>query len=241
MDPGDILRRGRAHASEGRHEEALSDYLWFHQHALEHERAYYGVRLSFALAYWKDLSEVYPPAAEAMSKVREAAAVAVLGSEGDAWTLFDEVMAIDRELGRSRSTYELFLSLMAKDRARAKRCAVLALPSIVEAEDYDLATQFLPQPELYILQKSDRLNENLERKVAPRTRAVAEHDAFVSIYCEDVTLLLRVLAGIGEMAWRRAAIEWAIALVRPRKARSMVACELAPSGASKEKLRGAAA
>lgn len=99
MDPGDILRRGRAHASEGRHEEALSDYLWFHQHALEHERAYYGVRLSFALAYWKDLSEVYPPAAEAMSKVREAAAVAVLGPEGDAWTLFDEVMAIDRELG----------------------------------------------------------------------------------------------------------------------------------------------
>lgn len=231
MDPGDILRRGRAQASEGRYEDALSDYLWFHKHALEYERAYYGVRLSFALVYWKELADVYPPAGAAMKAVRDETAAAVLRSEDSTRALFDEVEAIDRELGRSRDTYELFLSLMAKDPERAKRCAELALPSIVEAEDYDLARQFLPHPEHYLLYKSDRLNESLQQKVVPRRRALAERDAFVHIYCEDVQLLLRVLEGIGEKAWCRAAKEWAIALVQSRKARSMVAMHLAPGGA----------
>lgn len=241
MDPGDILRRGRAHASEGRHEEALTDYLWFHKHALEHERAYYGVRLSFALAYWKELSNIYPPAAAAMKTVRDETAAALLRAEGNTRTLFDEVAAIDRELDLSRDTYELFLSLMMKDPGRARKCAELALPSIVEAEDYKLATQFLPHPEDYLLYESERLNENLEHKVLPRRRALAELDAFVHIYCEDVKLLLRVLEGVGEKAWRRAAVEWAIALVQSRKARLMVAIQLASGRTTKEELRGTAA
>lgn len=241
MDPGDILRRGRAHACEGRHEEALTDYLWFHKHALEHERAYYGVRLSFALAYWKELADVYPPAAAAMRAVRNETAAALLRADGNTRTLFDEVAAIDRELGNSRDTYDLFLSLIAEDPEQAKRCAELALPSIVDAEDYDLATQFLPHPEHYLLYESERLNENLERKVMPRRRALAERDAFVHIYCEDVKLLLRVLEGVGQKAWRRAAVEWAIALVRSRQARSMVAIELALGASRRARYGGAAA
>lgn len=226
MDPGDILRRGRAHASEGRHKDALTDYLWFHKHALEHERAYYGVRLSFALAYWKELSNVYPPAATAMKTVRDETAAALLRAEGNTRILFDEVAAIDRELGLSQNTYKLFLSLTRKDLGRAKECAELALPSIVQAKDYKLATQFLPHPEDYLLNESARLNENLERKVLPRRRALAELDAFVHIYCEDVKLLLRVLEGVGEMAWCRSAVEWAIALAGSRKARTMVTLQL---------------
>lgn len=241
MDPGDILRRGRAHASAGRHEDALTDYLWFHKHALEHERAYHGVRLSFALAYWNELSDVYPPAGAAMRAVRDETAAAVLDAEGNTWTLFNDVMAIDRELGRSRDTYELFLSLMLKDPEQAKRCAELALPSIVAAGNYDLAAQLLPHPEHYLLYESQRLNENLGRKVAPRRRALAELDAFVHIYCEDVKLLLRVLEGVGKEAWRSAAVVWAIALVQSRKARSMVAIQLASGRRKKERLRGTAA
>jgi hypothetical protein len=191
--------------------------------------------------YWKELSEVYPPAAEALIKVRNEAASAVLGAQGDTWTLFDEAVAIDRELGRSRDTYELFLSLMARDQERAKRCAAIAMPSIVEAGDFALAKKFLPHPEHYLLLKSDRLNENLERNVAPRSRAMAERDAFVHIYCEHVELLLRVIDGVGEKSWHRAATLWAIALVRPRKARSMVASLLLPDGEPKERARGAAA
>jgi hypothetical protein len=146
MDPGDILRRGRTNASEGRHAQALVDYLWFHKNALKHDRAYYGVRLSFALAYWKELSDVYPPAAAAMKTVRAETAAALLKADGNTRTLFDEVAAIDLELGFSPETYKIFRSLMKKDPDQARKCADLALPSIVEAEDYNLATKFLPHP-----------------------------------------------------------------------------------------------
>lgn len=229
MDPGEILRRGHTHAREGRHEAALTDYLWFHKHALEYDPAYYGVRLSFALAYWKELADLYPPAAKALKILRSETADAVLQAEGKTRSLFHEVAAIDRELGCSRDTYDLFLSLMRKNPDQAQRCAELALPSIVEAEDYHLASQLLPHPEQYLLCESERLNENLGRRVTPRRRALAELDAFVHIYCEDVKLLLRVLEGAGQMEWHRAAVEWAVALVRSRKARSMVANELAPA------------
>lgn len=47
---------------QGKNQEALERFVWFHDHALEHEPAgMYGVRLSFALSYWKALGDVYPP------------------------------------------------------------------------------------------------------------------------------------------------------------------------------------
>ena len=44
-----------------RYAEALERFLWFHDHALEHNPGMAGVRLSFALSYWKNLGDVYPP------------------------------------------------------------------------------------------------------------------------------------------------------------------------------------
>jgi len=56
---------------EGRYQEALERFVWFHDHALEHEpSAMYGVRLSFALSYWKSLGDVYPPAMTALVEMR---------------------------------------------------------------------------------------------------------------------------------------------------------------------------
>jgi len=58
---------------EGRYQEALERFVWFHDHALEHEpSAMYGVRLSFALSYWKSLGDVYPPAMTAWWKCETA-------------------------------------------------------------------------------------------------------------------------------------------------------------------------
>jgi hypothetical protein len=234
VNPGEILRRGRTHQWEGRHEQALEDFTWFHKHALEYDRAYYGVRLSFAIGYWKELADVYPPAAAAMASVKSDTIAALMRGEGDR-SLFADVVAINRELGCSSETYDLFTSLMAKDLERAKKYADLAMPCIVEAEDFELATKFLPHPEDYLLYYSERLNEDLERKGVPRKKALTRREAYVHNYCEDVRLLLRVLEGVGELEWRRAALDWAIALVRPQQARFMVATELTSSQRSQRK------
>src|SRR4051812_29867743 len=62
MNASERLHSGRTATHEGRFEEALSQFIWFHEHSLEEDRAYLGVRLSFALSYWMELAERYPPA-----------------------------------------------------------------------------------------------------------------------------------------------------------------------------------
>jgi hypothetical protein len=228
MDPSEILRRGRTSTFEGRHEEALRDFLWFHKHALEHDRAYYGVRLSFALGYWKELADVYEPAAVALDATRREAAESLLRGEGSR-SLFHDVASIDRELGRTEKTYELFVALKAAHPDRVKNFADLAMSAIVTAEDFLLAMEFLPHPEHYLLVESDRVNGDLEREGVPRETAVRRREAYVHNYCEDVRMLLQVLLGVGEREWARAALVWAIGLIRQRKARAMVASNLLAS------------
>jgi hypothetical protein len=226
MDPGDILQRAREHTREGRYEDALADFLWFHRNALEHERAYYGVRLSFALAYWKELAEVFPRAGEVLQAVRDEAASELLCGRGEARELFNDAAAIDHQLGRMNDTYKLFAELHGKDLARTSNYADIALPCVVEAGDWHLAMQIMPHPEQYLLGASDQLNENLTMKASSRAAAKVQRETFVDIYCEDVRLLLRVLEGVGRSEWASAASVWAVALVRDANFRSMVENEL---------------
>jgi hypothetical protein len=71
MNPQIRLQNAFTAAGEGRHEEALREYIWFHDHALELEPALYGVRLSFALAYWVELAQDYPAARTALEGIRD--------------------------------------------------------------------------------------------------------------------------------------------------------------------------
>jgi menaquinone-dependent protoporphyrinogen IX oxidase len=62
MNAQDRLHAAQRAVREGRYEEALSEFVRFHEHALEELPSLYGVRLSFALSYWAHLAEVYPKA-----------------------------------------------------------------------------------------------------------------------------------------------------------------------------------
>jgi hypothetical protein len=225
MDPGEILNRGRSSAREGRHEEALRDFIWFHEHALEHDRSYYGVRLSFALGNWMDLAADYPPALEALRSVKRRGEAELLRGKGNRY-LFHDVESINRELKRTKDTYKLFLAIKKKHPKLAKACADLAIEEIVEAEDFKLASEYLPHPENYLLWLSDQLNERLEQKNVPRRIAIRRCEAYVRNYCRDVRTALRILNGLRNRYAAKAALEWAIALVRPKQARDMVCTQL---------------
>lgn len=71
MNADERLNAGQTAAREGRFAEALSEYIWFHEHALEERPSLYGVRLSFALAYWLDLAEQYPAALVSLQNIRD--------------------------------------------------------------------------------------------------------------------------------------------------------------------------
>lgn len=211
-EPRRVLERAREHTRDGRYADALADFLWFHRHALEHDPAYYGVRLSFALAFWNELARVYPRAGEVLLAVRNEAAEAALRGEGDARELFNDACAIDLEMGRTLDTYALFMALRAQRPAVASSCEDIALPCIVDAGDWALALQLMGHPEDYLLDAGARLDDYLAMKAPSRATAKLHRETLVNIYCEEVSLLVRVLEGAQRPEWAAAARLWAVAL-----------------------------
>ena len=94
-------------AREGKHAEALEEYLWCFDHGLEHGPSYVGVRLSFLLRSIVDLGSVHPPALEALEGRRDERSEDILQGSGSVQQVRD-VAAINRVLGESDRTLELF-------------------------------------------------------------------------------------------------------------------------------------
>ena len=147
MTAHERLRAARQAIDDGRYEEALADLVWFHHHALAEQRSLYGVRLSYAIAFWLDLGKVYPPALDALTGLREQKAQTLLRGEGDT-ALFHDLSAIDDMMGRQRATYAFYVMLAERQPELAARCADLALPAIVEAGDHRLADRVRTDPQV---------------------------------------------------------------------------------------------
>jgi hypothetical protein len=109
-DPQQILTEAQADARAGRYEVALAKHVWFHRNSLKIDPAFYGVRLSFALMYWKELAKVYPPAKAKLIELRDEAEKQV-GSGRDGLEAFVDFEAINTELGENEKTVALFKSL----------------------------------------------------------------------------------------------------------------------------------
>ena len=136
--------------------------------------------------------------------------------------------AINRELERESDTYKLFLALRRKHVDFARKVADLAIEAIVAAGDFKLASDYLPHPESYLLWRSDRLNDMLGQADVPREQVTMRRDAYVHNYCRDVQTIVKILKGLRDPDSAKAALEWAIALVTPRQARTMVCKHLVP-------------
>ena len=221
MDPRDRLMKARAAADAGDYETALSEYVWFHDHALEHRPSLYGVRLSFALSYWKNLGDRYPPAMLALRNMRGDKTARLLHGEEDR-ALFHDVASINEYLGEERSTYELFRTLDQTAPGFARQCFTLAVDAIVAARDFELADQYAPDPESALLEFSGDLNNDVaDYRAGPPVRA-PRLDAYIHIYCGRIRNLLRILAGTGRKLDADLAREWAVALVEDRRVRDRV-------------------
>jgi hypothetical protein len=109
LDPREILRQARQLVKSEQYAEALEKYIWFHDHALDTDRALVVVRLSYAISEWVDLGEVYPPARSALESVRDAKAELLAQGTYDV-NLFHDVASAARfpkSLGQRRPTVDL--------------------------------------------------------------------------------------------------------------------------------------
>ena len=223
MNAIDRLRAAHAGAREGRHAQALDDYVWFHHHALEEEPALRGVRLSYALAYWMELAQAHPPALDALLRIRDDKAARLAAGEEDI-ALFRDVEAIDATTGHRDATHALFVAIDANSHAFAGRCFDTAFATIVAARDYTLARRFLVDPEAGVRQLAERLNDDVEdaRGRVEGERRASLLGVFARNYADEVLQAAIVLRETGEPERAAALVDLSQRAIADEQVRAVV-------------------
>lgn len=223
MNARERLHAARRAADEGRYAEALSEYIWFHNHALEEIPSLYGVRLSFALGDWLELAGKYPPARASMKRIRDEK-TKLLEDGAENSDLFSDVNALNDTLHNSEATYDLFCLIHRNNPAFAARCTQTALPAVIKAKDYKLARSLIPDPEQAIDQFASRFSDDIaraNRQPSPEKQSSIK-DVAVRMYANDVSMLAEIVGGTGEHAWADLLVEKAISLVANPDVRTAV-------------------
>jgi thiol-disulfide isomerase/thioredoxin len=126
-------------ARQGKLAEALEQYVWCWDHALEWDPAYSAVRHSFVVGKFAGLALRYPPAMVALRERRERAASIVRSPEGT-WDDARDVGAIDEALGELAKTLALYDEIRARERRDQdvrRGLFTCVMPLLIEAKRYD--------------------------------------------------------------------------------------------------------
>ena len=193
----EALAQAQQFAAQGKFEEALQKHIWYHDHALEINQAHYGVRLSFALSYWIDLGKKYPKALDALKDIRDKKTARLVAGEEN-WTLFHDIVAINKELGESLATVEAFKKIQAARPDFASSVAEIADKALFDAKEYELERKYLGDP----LARFDYLKRNLDCGFEyAKTRGAAasrSRQDFEYIFTHDVVRLIMLLDRTGD-------------------------------------------
>jgi hypothetical protein len=185
-------------AQEGRHDFALREFVWFHNNALAENPALYGVRLSFALEVWHELGRSYPPALQELRRVRDARTALLFAGSGTR-DMFDEVAAINRQLGEVNLTVALFEELHAKQPHLAVQCSSLVRSELVATGKFEIASQYLSDPEAHVRDICRALVEDVANINDQGESAALSRQAYIDISANEVGLACSILRGIGEL------------------------------------------
>ena len=121
-----------------------------------------GVRLSFALSYWRDLGDIYPPAKQAMLEIRDRNTLQLEQGQGNP-ALFHDVVGLNRTLGENAKTVQLFREIDKTNDAFAGRCWHYARNVIFSEKQYDLAGKYIKDQ----LREFDRVKAMYHLKLSP--------------------------------------------------------------------------
>ncbi len=126
----------------GEYEEALERTIWFHDHALEHDKSMSGVRLSFALSDWYELGKKYPPALVALKNIRDKNKNILLSGNGT-FQNFMDLSSFNETLGEEKKTLEVFLFLDKNHPEQAKRYYHVIDDYLIENQEFELCSKYI--------------------------------------------------------------------------------------------------
>lgn len=191
-NPSEILRSAESDTREGEYARALEKFEWFHHNALLHCSPLVGVRLSFALTYWLQLAEVYPPARDAFVRTRDETEAAFRADPAN-FELFHDLSALNRSLGDGARTAEIFVATIGTNHALAQSLYHVAEPFLIATGRYDVCGAFLDPPaRLRLAAEAYEMMNTMgtERPEANQQLATMARD----IYLRDVSTLVGLLA-----------------------------------------------
>lgn len=197
VDPHAILAQARAARDAGDYAGALAQFDYFFGHPLEGEwRGMYGVRLSFCLADWARLGEVYPPALRKLED-RADAALEQLGQSREP-ARFHEFIAICRYLKRPEEPIRRFLGYHTADRELATSIVKLIWDELVGQEHWQVCAAYLAVPTAKYDAALDKFDRSMELgRQAPHLGGGQFEEQAQGWYVRDVANLLLVLTHAG--------------------------------------------
>lgn len=192
IDLRQILNSAYEDKRNKNYKDALAKHIWFHENSLKIDRSYYGVRLSFAMSDWVELSQVYPPALEALEEQSEKAEQSVKDKNKCCNGAFHDYVSINRELNRENKIVGLFKWLDSNNPIAAKRSYDIAQPTLVIQREYLLCSKYInPQEDFNKLKEIYEINIKMvnEPKLGARMQSFAD-ESFVN----GITTLIGILA-----------------------------------------------
>jgi hypothetical protein len=180
-----------------RHEDALQNLLWFHEHALEQNPALAGVRLSFALAAWIELGEKYPKALQALTSIRDEKTKVIIDGQGS-FPLFLDVAAMNEYLKESPRTVALFKVIHQTYPDLARQCYGVAEPQLVAHREHGTCACYVPDAPA----RFEEIRQLFQMKMQIADENPALREGGVPEYAEasfvaEVCRLIEILVGVG--------------------------------------------
>lgn len=153
------------------------------------------VRLSYALASWAELSEVYPPALEALQSLADGLKQQLWSGEGD-FDVMAEYAAINEFLGEPAATIKVFRHVAQEYPEQAQYQFFPVRDALFAAQEYELIARFIDDP-IYAFEKA---RNDRERDLSyVRTGDQYQPDMFYTnkTYSQKIHELLRMTESLG--------------------------------------------
>tara|TARA_Y100001933_G_scaffold258500_1_gene306615 strand:- start:62 stop:799 length:738 start_codon:yes stop_codon:yes gene_type:complete len=143
IDPGDVLRQAVEDRNNGEYGLALDKHIWFLDHALEIDEAYFGVRLSYNLDEWALLGDKYPPAKLALVTKANLAKTEIEEGSGNVRDAFHDFSSINEYIDSTQDTIKLFEWLDRNAPDKASKVFNLAFPALIDAHEYVIIGKYI--------------------------------------------------------------------------------------------------
>lgn len=192
--PKDILEQARSSFRSGKHAEALEQYEYFFDHALEDiEHNYYGVRLSYCLDEWTTLGQSYPPARERLEWKRDEALSLFVQTRNP--ERFHDFISICKYLKCNNLSMEKFLFFHATDPDLAKSVFNFVQDALVEAKQWNVYAAYIDNS----FERYKRCLELLDDMLKIHEEEGWDNSRVKRLYVRNVSNLLLVLKHTGKI------------------------------------------